>query len=241
MCARSVSSLVRPTMILIVEDDPSIRRGMVDALRSVGHDSFEAEDGESALRALASGPFDLVLLDVMMPGIDGFEVLQRIGDHSPGLPVIMVTARGAEGDRVRGLGGGADDYLVKPFGMRELLARVEAVLRRAATQVRGASTLTLGDVSVDLGRRHVRTSGQTQVEITDREVSILELLAHHYEQAVSRDELIQRLWGTAARGIETRTVDIHVSRLRGKLGEGFIETVRGCGYRLGADVQRSTA
>ena len=232
---------MRPMMMLIVEDDSSIRRGMVDALRSVGHDAIEAHDGAAALEALATGPFDLVLLDVMMPGADGFEVLQHIREGNPRLPVIMVTARGAERDRVRGLTGGADDYLVKPFGMRELLARVEAVLRRSDGQVRAASRLIRGDVEVNLNRRCVQILDTENVELTDREVSILELLAYHHEQAVSRDVMIQRLWGTAARGIETRTVDIHVSRLRGKLGEGFIETVRGCGYRLGADVQRSAS
>jgi DNA-binding response OmpR family regulator len=231
---------VRPTMILIVEDDPSIARGMVDAIRSAGHESVQAPNGEAALRALAEGPFDLVLLDVMMPGLDGFEVLDRIRKRDASLPVIMVTARGAQSDCVRGLSGGADDYLVKPFGMRELLARVAAVLRRASGPSQVAATLTFHDAVVDLGRRSIVRPGQSQQDVTDREVSILEVLSQHHGQAVSRDELIQRLWGTAAKGIETRTIDIHVSRLRGKLGDGFIETVRGCGYRLGEHVQRSS-
>lgn len=227
------------TMILVVEDDPSIRRGMVDALQAVGYASREAEDGDAALRAAEEQRFDLVLLDVMMPGADGFEVLRRLRDRWHDLPVIMVTARGAESDRVRGLRGGADDYLVKPFGMRELLARVDAVLRRAPERADAVSVLQLGSVQVDLGRRCVATATQAGIELTDREVSILELLAQHPDRAVSRDELLRRLWGTAARGLESRTVDIHVSRLRGKVGEGFIETVRGCGYRLAADVKRT--
>jgi DNA-binding response OmpR family regulator len=224
-------------MILIVEDDAAIRRGMVDALRAAGHQTAEAQDGEAALSAVEASSFDLVLLDVMMPGPDGFDVLQRLRDRHHDLPVIMVTARGAEGDRVRGLRGGADDYLVKPFGMRELLARVDAVLRRAPARGTSVSMLQLNAVHVDLGRRRISMDGQEDVELTDRELSILELLAQHPERAVSRDELLKRLWGTAATGLETRTVDIHVSRLRGKLGDGFIETVRGCGYRLADDVQ----
>ena len=227
-------------MILIVEDDASIRRGMVDALAAAGHEPTEAENGEAALQAVEDGALDLVLLDVMMPGADGFDVLQQLRDRHHDLPVIMVTARGAEGDRVRGLRGGADDYLVKPFGMRELLARVDAVLRRTPPKSLSASKLELGRIQVDLGRRRISASGHEDVELTDRESSILELLAQYPDRAVSRDELLQRLWGTAVHGLETRTVDIHVSRLRGKLGEGFIETVRGCGYRLADDVKRVT-
>lgn len=230
---------MQSTVILVVEDDAAIRRGMVDALRAHGHAPVEAADGAEALAAMEQDAADLILLDVMMPGEDGFTVLGRIRDRWADVPVIMVTARGAESDRVRGLGGGADDYLVKPFGMRELLARVDAVLRRTMERSRAPLTLTLGGVRVDLGRRRIDSGDEAPVGLTDCEASILDVLGRHPERAVSRDELLQRLWGTAGGGVETRTVDIHVSRLRAKVGEGFVETVRGAGYRLGDDVQRA--
>ncbi|MCH2132162.1 MAG: response regulator transcription factor [Phycisphaerales bacterium] len=226
-----------PTVILVVEDDASIRRGMIDALQVSGYEPREATNGQEAITAIDAGDINLVLLDVMMPEVDGFGVLEHLRNRWPDLPVIMVTARGGEQDRVRGLSGGADDYIVKPFGIRELLARVEAVMRRTATTPTGARTLVRGAVTVDLANRCV--AGDEPVPLTDREISILELLARHPDRAVSRDELLQRLWGTAPQGIETRTVDIHVSRLRGKLGDGFIETVRGCGYRLDPAVERA--
>ena len=223
-------------VILVVEDDAAIRRGMVDALKVSGFEPREAADGNAAMAAIDAGDLDLVLLDVMMPEIDGFTVLDHLRNRWADLPVIMVTARGGEHDRVRGLSGGADDYIVKPFGIRELLARVEAVFRRTTGTTRGARTLTRGMITIDLVQR--RVEGDQSLSLTDREISILELLSRRPDEAVSREELLRRLWGTAPADVETRTVDIHVSRLRSKIGDGFIETVRGCGYRLDPGVER---
>lgn len=221
--------------VLVVEDDPAIGRGIVDALKVSGYNPTQACNGTEAIDAVTAGGVDLVLLDVMMPSPDGFEVLTTLRRTHPTLPVIMVTARGAEQDRVRGLTSGADDYLVKPFGIRELLARVEAVLRRSSGATACTTSLTCGKVTVDLGRRTVVGGGE-DVELTDREAAILQYLYSHQDRAIDRDDLLRHIWGSAPEGIETRTVDIHVSRLRSKIGDGFIETVRGCGYRLGATV-----
>jgi len=217
--------------VLVVEDDPAIRRGVVDALEASGYRAIESADGEAALHAgLASEP-DLVLLDIMLPRRDGFSVLTELRRARPALPVIMLTARGSEEDRVKGLKGGADDYVVKPFSASELLARVEAVLRRSAERPRLSGTIDLAGCAVDLEKREVTRDGRT-TELSQREAELLRYLASARGHPVTRDEILQRVWGLDPHGITTRTIDMHIARLREKLGGDVLRTVRGQGYML---------
>jgi DNA-binding response OmpR family regulator len=244
------------TTVLVVEDDAAIRRGLADALAFAGYGVVEAADGQRALELAVEAPVDLVLLDLMLPRRDGFEVLGALRRSRPTLPVIMVTARGAEEDRVRGLSDGADDYVVKPFSARELLARVDAVLRRSPQRSGDVVGLRCGAAFVDLMRREVRLlpaagSGHGGPEaqaadaaqpLTEREAGILRYLAANRSRAVDRRELLQHVWGLNPRGIRTRTVDMHVARLREKVEEDparprLVLTVRGRGYMLGEEVQ----
>jgi DNA-binding response OmpR family regulator len=225
--------------ILVVEDDPAIRRGLVDALKFAGHEVRDTEDGAAALELVAEALPDLVLLDVMLPGLNGLEVLARLRESQPRLPIIMVTARGAEDDKVAGLSGGADDYVVKPFSARELLARVEAVLRRAPERPQDGGQLSLDGLVIDLSRHTVVTHGGETRQLAEREVALLTHLARTGDRPVARDELLRHVWGLDPRGLNTRTVDMHVARLREKLDDAgqLIVTVRGRGYALGPDVQ----
>jgi DNA-binding response OmpR family regulator len=222
--------------VLVVEDDTAIRRGLVDALRYAGYAVLEADNGHHGLEIALESSIDLVLLDVMMPGRNGFEVLGDLRRARPTLPVIMVTARGAEADRVRGLGDGADDYVVKPFSAREVLARVEAVLRRSPQRAGDVRVLRAGGRTMNLQRREVTLPDGTAHPLTDREAEILRYLASHRDRAVDRRELLQHVWGLNPRGLRTRTVDMHVARLREKIEAGdsqpVILTVRGKGYML---------
>ncbi|MFT4710818.1 MAG: DNA-binding response OmpR family regulator [Bacteroidia bacterium] len=224
--------------ILVVEDDAAVRRGVVDALSFHGYESFEAADGESGLElALSSGP-DLVLLDVMMPKMDGFEVLTALRQKAPGLPVILLTAKGAEVDKVRGLRAGADDYVVKPFSPLELLARVEAVLRRSAERTHVAKDqVAIAGRNIDFAKRQVTLPDGSSVEITERESELLAFLIANPDRAISREELLRYVWKINPKGLETRTVDMLVARLRERLQDkletpAIIATVRGQGYRL---------
>ena len=225
------------TTILVVEDDTAIRRGLCDTMAFAGYAVEECARGDEAVgRALDSSP-DLLLLDVVLPGKDGFEVLRELRVSHPQLPVIMLTARGAEEDRVRGLDLGADDYVVKPFSAREVLARVEAVLRRSAERPRGLRTLRLGDRTVDLELGEIALAGGEKRRLSELESSILRYLAAHRGRPIDRRELLQRVWGGNAREMETRTVDMHVRRLREKLERDparpeLLVTVRARGYML---------
>ena len=223
--------------VLIVEDDLAIRRGLVDALRFAGFAPLEAGDGASGLRTALSAEIDLILLDVVLPEMSGFEVLTRVRSSRPGLPVIMLTAKGAEEDRIRGLESGADDYVVKPFSARELLARVEAVLRRSPHRSKEVGELALAGRRVDFDRRVVAFDDGATVELSQREAELLHYLASHAGRAVPRDELLSSVWGLDPRGVRTRTVDMHVARLRERLrdhadGDGaeIIRTIRSKGY-----------
>ncbi|MDP6538704.1 MAG: response regulator transcription factor [Planctomycetota bacterium] len=232
-------------VVLVVEDDPAIRRGLVDSLRFAGYDVLECADGSEARRILRGAALDLVLLDVVLPGVTGFELLPELREQHPSLPVIMVTARGAEEDRVRGLRTGADDYVVKPFSSSELLARVEAVLRRSAERPADVAELAFDGLAVHLERREARLGDGEVRALSEREAEILRYLAARRGRAVSREELLQRVWGLDTRGIETRTVDMHVARLREKLGEDagearVVVTVRSKGYMLGEGVEVSS-
>jgi len=223
--------------ILVVEDDAAIRRGIVDALTYSKYEVVECGDGEAGLERALGGGFDLLLLAVMLPGIDGFEVLRALRRERSPLPVILITARGAEDDRVEGLRGGADDYVVKPFSARELLARVEAVLRRAPQRPAAIRGVVSDGIKVDLERREARLADETAVPLSEKEAELITYLAVHPDRAISRDELLQRVWGLDPRGVTTRTIDMHIARLREKLGDdpnapSFVTTVRGKGYML---------
>jgi two-component system, OmpR family, response regulator RpaB len=229
--------------VVVIEDEPAIRRGVVDALRATGYEVVEAADGARGLEEAVRQGVQLVLLDLLLPKRDGLEILAEVRKVRPTLPVIILTARGSEEDRVRGLKMGADDYVVKPFSARELLARVEAVLRRSVdrpAEVRGAR---LGDGIIDFARREIHWPGQGRAELSETEIAILSFLVANRQRAVSREELLTRLWGIGPGEVETRTVDMHVARLRSKLrdlsGQAALEaivTVRACGYMAGPDL-----
>ncbi len=229
--------------VLVIEDDTAIRRGLVDALQYAGYAVLEAADGRSGAALAIEATIDLVLLDVMLPGRDGFSILDDLRRARPTLPVIMVTARGGEEDRVRGLVSGADDYVIKPFSARELLARVEAVLRRSPERPSDVRSLRLGNTIVRLDRGEIVEGGAARATLSQRECGILRYLAANAGRAIARDELPHRVWGIDPRGVETRTVDMHVARLRDKLAvsagdeDEFIQTVRGKGYMLASAVE----
>jgi DNA-binding response OmpR family regulator len=227
--------------VLVVEDDAAVRRGVCDLLRASGHRPHECARGDAAGEAAARCEAGLVLLDVALPGCDGFAAMQALRAARPGVPVIMLTARGDEDDRVRGLSLGADDYVVKPFSARELMARVDAVLRRAAERPAATTVMSLDGTSVDLARREVRRAdGGTRV-LTEPEVRVLLHLAARRDRAVDRHELLRLLWGCDPSDVRTRSVDMQILRLREKIEESpseprFVVTVRGKGYALGREV-----
>lgn len=227
-----------PQRVLTIEDDSSIRRGIVDALTFAGYTALEAPDGATGLEAARTASYDLLLLDLVLPVRDGLEILAEVRVLRPAQPVIILTARGSEQDRVAGLRLGADDYVVKPFSVKELLARVEAVLRRSPERPRGAARIELPEVNVDLSRAEVRYADGGRAELSEKEVELLRYLAAHSGRAISRDELLLRVWQLNPRGLATRTIDMHVTRLREKLRDDpeqpkIILTVRGKGYMLG--------
>ena len=222
-------------MIWCVEDDASIRDIEMYALRSAGLEAEGFTDGAAFWRALQSEKPDLVVLDVMLPGIDGTELLGRMRASTSlrRIPVIMATAKGAEYDRVRALDGGADDYLTKPFSVIELVSRVKAVLRRCQPE-KAAHQLRSGGLVVDLDAHTVTVDG-ARVALTYKEFELLRLFLSHPGMAFTRDQLFQEIWGMDYCG-ETRTVDMHIRTLRQKLGPygRRIETVRNVGYRMEA-------
>lgn len=230
--------------IVVVEDEQAIRRGVAHALRASGYEVVEAADGEQGLQEAVRLGVQLVLLDLLMPKRDGLQVLAEVRKFRPGLPVIILTARGTEDDRVRGLQLGADDYVVKPFSARELLARVEAVLRRCIDRPVEVQGARFGRAVVDFQRREVRWSERERGELSETETAILSFLIAQRNRAVSRDELLTRLWGIGMQGIETRTIDMHIARLRAKLRDPSgrdtpeaILTVRAQGYMAGPDLR----
>lgn len=230
------------TTILVVEDDTAIRRGIVDSLTFGGYRTIECADGINAVDMATENSPDLVLLDVLLPGRSGFEILEELRRISPTLPIIMVTAKGAESDRVGGLSGGADDYVVKPFSPKELLARIEAVLRRSPGRAGDISKINANGLTIDLNRREVTDSDGEKKQLSEREAAIIRYLCVSAGKAVDRQELLHRVWGLNPRGITTRTVDMHIARLREKIGDGkggrkIILTVRSKGYMIGDDVE----
>ena len=224
--------------VLIVEDEPDIRDLLVFHLVREGYQVTQSRSGAEALRLARATPPDLVLLDLMLPEMDGLEVCRRLRQDpaTMALPIVMLTARGDEVDRVLGLELGADDYVVKPFSPRELVARIRAVLRRARPPA-GAAPLVIGRLAIDAAAHHVTVDGQA-VSLTRKEFDLLRALAEARGRVLSREYLLDHVWGyTAAGEIESRTVDVHVRRLRQKLGaEGQrIGTVTGVGYRFEGD------
>lgn len=226
----------RKTRVLIVEDEAAIREGLQDVFAYHGFDVDSAADGEDGLRKALSGRHDLVLLDVMLPQLDGFQICERIRERDRELPIIMLTARTADDDIIQGLRLGADDYVSKPFSVTQLVLRAQAVLRRAGGGD-APHAITLGDdLCIDPANLRA-TRGQHSIAFTRREMDLLAYLAANHDRAVSREELLHKVWGHA-RGadVETRTVDIHVAKLRRKIEPGseprFLLTVRGAGYRL---------
>lgn len=211
--------------IVIVEDDESIRAMLCYYFKSAGYETRDYESGEALLEARPDAPA-LYILDVMLPGLDGLGLLGRLRAAGDDAPVIFLTARAAEMDRVNGLEAGADDYVVKPFSLMELQARVNAVLRR----VRKTPSLTRGDLTLDPAAHTVKKGGEA-VELTRKEFALLQLLLSRRGEALTRDEILRAVWGYDYAG-ETRTVDMHIRTLRQKLGEELIDTVRGVGYRI---------
>ena len=223
-------------MIYCVEDDAAIRDIEVYALRSTGFEAEGLESGEELFAAVKRCVPELIILDVMLPGEDGLEILKRIrfSALTRSVPVIMATARGEEYDKITGLDSGADDYLVKPFGMMEMVSRVRAVLRRAGGEAKGSAPLSLGGLTLDPASHTVTVNGGN-VTLTIKEFELLRTLMAKPGVVFTRDRLLSEVWGTDYDG-ETRTVDVHIRTLRQKLGEAgaLIGTVRGVGYRMEA-------
>jgi DNA-binding response OmpR family regulator len=222
--------------ILIVEDELPLREGLVDLLAAAGHEVEAVGDGKTGLDLASHESFDLVLLDLMLPGMDGIEVCRRVRQVRPELPILMLTARGSEDDKVTGFEAGADDYVTKPFGVRELLARVDAFARRARNAPAAADVVELDDCRFDFGR-HEAARGEECFKLTPREVGILRLLHRNRSRAVSRSELLEQVWGVNG-DMQTRTVDMTVAKLRQKIERDpakpeILVTITGVGYAWG--------
>ncbi len=221
--------------ILIVEDDPAILGGLSDVLVFNGYSVKGAADGGEGLQMILDEQFDLVLLDVMLPTMDGFTICKKVREDKPAQPIIMITAKGAEEDIITGFKAGADDYVPKPFSLRELIVRVEAVLRRSGKHL-GDEQIECGGIVFD-GKNLRAKSGPHILDLTRREMDIMVYIHRHKDRIVSKKELLTEVWRYADADIETRTVDIHMLKLRKKLTTlndqaNLIQTVRGEGYRL---------
>lgn len=228
----------RQLRILVVEDEEAIRIGLIDVFVFHGYEPDSADNGPDGLAKALSGQFDLILLDVMLPGMDGFDICNEIRKHDRDQPIIMLTAKNSDEEIIQGLKLGADDYVAKPFSIAQLVLRVEAVLRRSQIGIEQAMTLNLnGDIEIDTENLSGR-SGERALTFTRREIDILKYLAAHPLRPVSREELLTKVWGYARDlHIETRTVDIHIAKLRRKIEVNpkqplNLLTVRGAGYRL---------
>lgn len=220
--------------ILLVEDEPQIADFIARGLSESGHSVDIARDGEEALEWPTAADFDIIILDVMLPSIDGIEVCRTLRGQGLRTPILMLTARDAVEDRVRGLDSGADDYLIKPFAFAELLARVRALSRREPALL--GTKLEVGDLVMDTATRHVIRSG-AELELTAKEFALLEYLMRHPNQVLSRTVIAEHIWNYDFDNV-TNVIDVHVKNLRKKIDEGYegklIHTVRGAGYRLSA-------
>jgi two-component system OmpR family response regulator len=219
---------MEPVRILVVEDEPKLADLLARGLREEGHAADVATEGEQALWMAQAAPFDAIVLDVMLPGIDGFEVCRRLRASDVWAPVLMLTARDAVEDRVTGLDAGADDYLMKPFAFDELLARLRALTRRAPTE--RPTMVEVGDLRLDPAA-HRAWRGEVELELSAKEFALLELFMRNPGVVLSRDQLLDGAWDMS---FERRSniIDVYVRYLRGKIGRASIETVRGRGYRL---------
>lgn len=229
--------------LLIIEDDAAIRRGVVDAVRFSGYVPIEAGHGELGLEMAVRRTYDLLLLDLVLPGVGGLDILREVRRVRPTAPVIILTARGDEADRVAGLQLGADDYVVKPFSVKELLARIEAVLRRTPGRPVDVDTTEIPGGQIDFARREIRF-GVERHELSEKEAEVLRYLVANAGRAIPRDELLTSVWRISPDGLPTRTIDMHVARLREKLhddGEDprILLTVRGVGYMFAATASAS--
>lgn len=226
--------MTSPTL-LVIEDDPAIRQGIVDVLEYAGYQVLEAADGHTGMNLALTASYRLLLLDLVMPGPSGFDILEALKRKRPGQPVIILSARGEENDRVRGLVGGADDYVVKPFSMKELLARVDAVLRRSCERSAPADQRSIPDGTVDFRSASVSFSDGRREELSDREAELLKYLMDARGRIVTRDEILRQLWNLDPARTETRTLDMHIMHLRAKLRDKeqrFLTTVRGRGWQF---------
>jgi two-component system, OmpR family, response regulator len=225
--------------ILLVEDDNQVGEFIASELRAAGHGCFHAADGEAGLQAATSAAYDVMVIDRMMPRMDGLTLINTLRNAGDNTPALVLSALGDVDDRVQGLHSGADDYLVKPFAMAELLARLEVLYRRVTLP--GAETQTkllVGDLSMDLLRQHVQR-GEAVIQLQPREYKLLEYLMRHAGQVVTRTMLLEHVWGYHF-DPQTNVIDVHVSRLRQKIDRDFecplLSTVRGAGYRLGPEL-----
>lgn len=231
--------------ILTIEDDAAIRRGIVDALRYAGYAVREAADGMTGVQLAIEQPIDLVLLDLALPKLKGLDALKQMRAAKPTLPIIVLTAKGDEADRVAGLNAGADDYVVKPFSVNELFARVSAVLRRSPERPSDLESFSWTSGRADLARRELMFHDGSCVELSELEATLLRYLVINSGRAISRDELLTNVWRLTPVGLSTRTVDMQVARLREKLRDDpsepqLVKTVRGCGYMLCGSLKSST-
>ena len=222
--------------ILVVEDDFAIRQGIVDALEFEGYEVLEADRGNIGLEMALSYEYDLLLLDLVLPECGGLEILQEVRSANSTQPVIILTARGEENDRVQGLRLGADDYVVKPFSIKELLARIDAVLRRSPERPKKRQTVAFAGGVIDFSKCEICFDDTEKSSLSEREVALLQYLVCHANRAISREEILTRVWKFSPGEVETRTIDMHIARLREKLRDSsssIISTVRGKGYMFG--------
>ncbi|MEN8170396.1 MAG: response regulator transcription factor [Pseudomonadota bacterium] len=228
----------RKIRILVVEDETAIREGLVDLFVFHGYEVETAAEGNKGLEMALSGHFDMILLDVMLPGMDGYAICNAIREQDRDQPIIMLTAKGSDEEIIHGLSLGADDYVAKPFSVTQLVLRVQAVLRRAhITQDETQQIQLSDDITIDTRNLSARC-GEDELNFTRREIEILQYLHANSERPVTRDELLHKVWGYARDlELETRTVDIHIAKLRRKIEPApaeprYLVTVRGAGYRL---------
>lgn len=221
--------------ILVVEDEPAIRTAMTDFLEFHGFQASQACDGPQAAALVERGRFDLILLDLMLPGVSGEQLCLRWRQGGLQTPIIMVTAKGQEKDKIQGLDLGADDYVTKPFSLEEMLARIRAVLRRVDPARGVGQSFAFGDLQVDVASLRARRGEQT-VDLTKREAAIIQYLAANVGRVIGREELYRQVWNDEFSELGTRTVDMHIAKLRGKIeadpaNPRIIQTVRGAGYK----------
>ncbi|UCC13669.1 MAG: response regulator transcription factor [Gammaproteobacteria bacterium] len=223
--------------VLVIEDDQEVAKYICKGLREAGHTSDHAADGKDGLFMAASEPYDVMIVDRMLPGLDGLSIIRTLRASDNRTPALILSALGEVDDRVAGLQAGGDDYLVKPFAFSELSARLEALVRRSAPEESQSTTLTVEDLELDLLTRVVRRGGQV-IEVKPTELRLLEYLMRHQGQVVTRTMLLEGVWDYHF-DPQTNVIDVHISRLRSKIDKGFdrplLHTVRGAGYRLGGD------